>query len=132
MKSNAIFGRRRFAIWCRSSILTASLSFMVGPPGARRQRNPPATAQDRALLSRTTTPRRACLPSAQRGSSVAAPVVGPQEIGAEIGEARRADLAHHQVDLGAEDVDRLLDPGQSTGHRAIKRRPAEKAEIGAE
>src|SRR3989442_1332957 len=63
---------------------------------------------------------------------VARPVVGPQEIGAELTEARTADLAHHQIDLAAEDVDRLLDPGQSAGHRPVKRRPAKEAELRAE
>src|SRR5436190_16103002 len=62
-------------------------------------------------------------------SAVARPVVGPQEIGAELVEARAADLAHDEVDLAAEDVDRLLDPGEPARHRAIERRPAEEAEL---
>src|SRR5437763_15550387 len=66
------------------------------------------------------------------GSAVALPVLGPQEIGAELIEARAADLAHHEVDLAAEDIDRLLDPGQPAGDRAVKRRPAEEAELRAE
>src|SRR6266516_2482847 len=67
-----------------------------------------------------------------RGSDVAGPVVAPQEVGAELTEARTADLAHHQVDLAAEDVDRLLDPGQPAGDRAVQGRPAEEAELRAE
>src|SRR6266542_4921760 len=63
---------------------------------------------------------------------VARPVVIPQEIGAELTEARTADLAHHQVDLAAEDVDRLLDPGQPAGDRAVQGRPAKEAELRAE
>src|SRR2546421_195896 len=71
--------------------------------------------------------RRVAVPS-----RVAGPVVAPEEIGAELVEARAADLAHHQVDLAAEDVDRLLDPGQTAGDRAIERRPPEEAELRAE
>ena len=68
--------------------------------------------------------------TALRGrSGVARPVVAPQKIGAKLVEARTADLAHHQVDLAAEDVDRLLDPGQPAGDRAVKRRPPEEAEL---
>src|SRR5580704_4508519 len=63
---------------------------------------------------------------------VARPIVGPQEIGAELVEARAADLAHHEVDLAAEDVDCLLDPGQPARHRAVKRRAAKEAEFRAE
>src|SRR3954451_3855106 len=67
-----------------------------------------------------------------RGLAVALPVVGPQEIGAELVEARAPDLAHHEVDLASEDVDGFLDPGDATGSRAVKGRPAHEAEIGAE
>src|SRR5260370_31221346 len=63
---------------------------------------------------------------------VSRPVVAPQEIGAELVEARNADLAHHQVDLAAEDVDRLLYAGQPTGHRAVERPPAEEHDVRAE
>ena len=66
------------------------------------------------------------------GSAVARPIFAPQEIGAELVEARAADLAHDQVDLVDEDVDRLLDPGQPAGRRAIEGRAAHEAEIGAE
>src|SRR5580704_16279809 len=67
-----------------------------------------------------------------RGSTVAAALVLPQEIGAELAETRTTDLAHHQVDLVDEDVDRLLDPRQPAGRGAVERRAAEEAEIGAE
>src|SRR5216684_1905600 len=94
-----ILGSLRFAIWCRSSILTAS-SILIGLPPCRL--------------------------------AVLRPVVGPQEIGAELAEARTAYLAHHEVDLIDEDVDRLLDAGQSAGRGAVERRPSHEAEIGAE
>jgi len=42
---------------------------------------------------------------------VLAPVPGPQKIRTELIEAGAADLAHDQVDLGAEDIDRLFDAG---------------------
>ena len=48
---------------------------------------------------------------AEPGLAVPRPVVGPQEIGAELAEARAADLAHDQVDFAAEDVDHLVDAG---------------------
>jgi hypothetical protein len=66
------------------------------------------------------------------GSAVLRPVVGPQEVGTEFIEARTADLAHHQVDLAAEDADRLLDPGEPAGRGAVEGRAAEKNEIGSE
>src|SRR5260370_40404765 len=97
-----ILGSLRFAIWCRSSILTAS-SILIG-----------------------LAPLNACR------SAVLRPVLGPQEIGAELTEARTADLAHYQVDLAREYVDRLLDAGQSAGGGTIERRSPHKAEIGAE
>src|SRR5437763_11549880 len=65
-------------------------------------------------------------------SAVARPVVGPQEIGAELIEARAADLAHYQIDLVDEDIDRLLDPGEPAGRGGIEGRAYEEAEIGAE
>src|SRR5260370_29864854 len=65
-------------------------------------------------------------------SAVLHPVVVPQEVGAELTEARAADLAHDEVDLAAEDVDRLLDPGNPADDGAVERRPAEKYELGAE
>src|SRR5215469_12901628 len=65
-------------------------------------------------------------------SAVLGPVVAPQEIGAELVEARAADLAHHEIDLAAEDVDRLLDAGQPAGDGAVERRAAEKHELGAQ
>src|SRR5947209_9545231 len=68
-------------------------------------------------------------PSPGLSLPVARPVVIPQEIGAELIEARAADLAHDEVDLAAEDVDRLLDPGEPARHRAIEGRSAEKAEL---
>src|SRR4051794_10522085 len=71
-------------------------------------------------------------PSLQVRSAVAGPVVGPQEIGAELVEARAADLAHDEVDLVDENIDRLLDPGKAASSRAVQRRPPEEAEIGAE
>ena len=61
-----------------------------------------------------------------------AAILPPQEIGAELVEARTADLPHDEIDLVAEDRDRLLDPGNAAGGCAIKRRPAHKAEAGAE
>ena len=64
--------------------------------------------------------------------SIARPILAPQEIGAELVEARAADLAHHEVDFLDKDVDRLLDPGQAAGSRPIERRTAHEAEIGAE
>src|SRR6266446_8336269 len=72
------------------------------------------------------------VPSNACRSAVLRPIVGPQEIGAELIEARTADLPHHQVDLAPEDVDRLLDAGQSAGRGAVERRPAHETEIGAE
>src|SRR5260370_34000899 len=96
-----ILGSLRFAIWCRSSILTAS-SILIGVPS------------------------HACR------SAVLRPVVGPQEIGAELAEARTADLPHHQIDLVDEDVDCLLDAGQSAGRGAVERRPPHETELGAE
>src|SRR5579872_985974 len=65
-------------------------------------------------------------------SAVSAALVLPQEIGSEIAEAGAADLAHHEIDLVDKNVDRLLHPRQAIGCRAVKRRPAEEAEIGAE
>src|SRR6266568_4863065 len=97
-----ILGSLRFAIWCKSSILTAS-SILIG-----------------------LVPSNAC------GSAVLWPVLGPQEIGAELIEAWAADLAHYQVDLAPEDVDRLFDAGQSAGGGGVERRPPHEAEIGAE
>src|SRR4051794_13683700 len=64
--------------------------------------------------------------------SVPPGLLGPQEIGAELVEARAADLTHHEVDLGLEDVDRLFDPRQSERDRAIKRRTAKGDELCAE
>src|SRR6266852_3773179 len=96
-----ILGSLRFAIWCRSSILTAS-SILIG------------------------VPYNAC------GSAVFRPVAGPQEVGAELIEARTADLPHHQIDLVDEDVDRLLDAGQSAGGGAVERRAPHEAEIRTE
>jgi isopentenyl diphosphate isomerase/L-lactate dehydrogenase-like FMN-dependent dehydrogenase len=52
------------------------------------------------------------------GLAVPCPVLLPQEIGAELVEARAADLRHHGVDLGAEDVDRLLYPRKPAGNGA--------------
>jgi hypothetical protein len=60
------------------------------------------------------------------------PILRPQEVRAELVEAGATDLAHHEVDLGLEDVDRLLDPGQSAGNRAVKRRAAEGDKLRAE
>src|SRR5438105_9042088 len=102
-----ILGSLRFAMRCRSSMLIASSS-LIG-----------------RVLSKQVLFRN-------RGLAVPLPIVLPQEIGAELTEARAADLAHHQVDLVDEDVDRLLDPGESTRCRAVEGRPAEEAEIGAE
>src|SRR5690348_1600009 len=65
-------------------------------------------------------------------SAVAGPIVGPQEVGAELIKARTADLAHHQIDLVDKDIDRLLDPGEPAGGGTVEGRPAEEAEIGAE
>ena len=48
-----------------------------------------------------------CRPNSAGRSAVLRPVVAPQEIGAELVEARAADLGHDQVDLAAEDVERL-------------------------
>ena len=67
--------------------------------------------------------------NAEAASAVLRPVVAPQEIGPELVEARAADLAHDEVDLAAEDVDRLLDPGKPAGDRAVKRRAAEEDEL---
>src|SRR5271170_889568 len=64
-------------------------------------------------------------------SAVLGPVVAPQEIGAELVEARAADLAHDQVDFVAEDVNHLLDTGNPACDGAIERRPAEKDELRA-
>src|SRR5260370_24198658 len=100
-------GSRCWAMRCRSSMLIASSS-LIG--------------------SRSLT-QKGALRIAR--SAVALPVVLPQEIGAELVEAGAADLAHHQVDLVDEDVDRLLDPGQPAGRGAVQGRPAEEAEIGA-
>src|SRR6202011_6332686 len=66
----------------------------------------------------------------RRTSAVLHPVVTPQKVGAELVEARAADLAHHEVDFAAEDVDHLVDAGKPTGDRAIERRPAEEHELG--
>src|SRR5712692_6172591 len=65
-------------------------------------------------------------------SAVLLPVVLPQKVGAKLIEARAADLAHDEVDLAAEDVERLLNPGEPAGDRAVERRPAEKAELRAD
>src|SRR5215472_16572512 len=63
-------------------------------------------------------------------SAVLRPVVAPQKVGAELVEARAADLAHDEVDLAAENIDHLVYAGQSTCHRTIERRPAEEHELG--
>src|SRR5438552_9298105 len=102
-----IFGKRRFAMRCRSSMLIASSS-LIG-----------------RVLSKQVLFRN-------RGLAVALPIVLPQEVGAELTEARAADLAHHQVDLVDENVDRLLDAGQPAGGGPVERRPPHEAEIGAE
>jgi hypothetical protein len=60
------------------------------------------------------------------------PVIAPQEIGAELIEARAADLAHHEVDFAAENIECLLDAGKSAGDGAVERRLAEKHELSAE
>src|SRR6266436_4900327 len=57
----------------------------------------------------------------RKPSNIARPVVAPQEIGAELIEARAADLAHHQVDLVDEDVDRLFHAGKPAGGGTIER-----------
>src|SRR5262249_19815375 len=67
-----------------------------------------------------------------RSSHISRPVVAPQKIGAELIEARAADLTHHEIDLADEDLDRLFDAGQSAGSGAIEGRGSNKAEIGAE
>src|SRR5271169_1780670 len=66
------------------------------------------------------------------GLPIPAAFVLPQEIGAELVEAWAADLAHHQIDLAAEDVDRRLDAVEPAGDRAVKRRTAERDELRAE
>src|SRR6184192_2861235 len=65
-------------------------------------------------------------------SAVALPIVLPQEIGAELVEAGAADLAHHQIDLVDEDIDRFLDPGKPASRGAVEGRPAEETEISTE
>ena len=80
------------------------------PAGASRAMRRPPAAIGQALKG-----------GARRLQRLRAPVVAPQEIGPELVEARAADLAHDQVDLAAEDVDCLLDPGQA------RRRPRRKA-----
>src|SRR5215472_8052015 len=65
-------------------------------------------------------------------SAVPLPVLLPQEIRAELGEARATDLPHHEVDLVDEDLDRLLDAGQPAGRRAIEGRTPHETEIGPE
>src|SRR5712691_6843579 len=111
-------GSLRFAMRCRSSILMARSRFMVHffPRRVGNCRLRPFTLSY----------------SGGGPSYVARPILPPQEIGAELVEARAADLAHHEIDLAAEDVDRLLDPGDATGGRTIERRPAHKAKAGAE
>src|SRR5215468_9705940 len=66
------------------------------------------------------------------GSYVARPVVAPYEIGAELIEARAADLAHDQIDLVDKDVDRLFDARPAAGGGAIESRAPHKAEIGTQ
>src|SRR5258708_32203488 len=91
-----------------------------------------------ACTTRRSAPRRGrqrtplaiewCGPS----SAVLGPVVAPQEIGAELVEARAADLAHDEVDFAAEDVERLLDAGKPTRDGAVECRAAKEHELGAE
>src|SRR5438132_12929641 len=76
--------------------------------------------------------RKLCASPKSEPSDVARPVVAPQEVGTELVEARAADLAHDQVDLVDEDVDRRLDAGQPAGRRTIEGRAPHKAEVGAE
>jgi len=65
-------------------------------------------------------------------SAVLHPVVTPQEVGPELVEARAADLSHDKINLAAEDVDHLLDAGESTRDGAVESRPAKEHELSAE
>src|SRR5579863_2038223 len=49
-----------------------------------------------------------------------------QIAGAKAVEAGASDLAHHEVDFLAQDVDCLLRAGETAGHRAIERRAADE------
>ena len=46
-------------------------------------------------------------PALSNQSDVSRPVVAPQEVGADFTEARAADLAHYEVNLAAEDIERV-------------------------
>src|SRR6516225_3501436 len=107
-----IFGSFLLAIRCRSSMLIALSRFMAW----QSVRHVDSTVAGTTIM----------------GSHIARPVVAPQKIGAELIEARAADLPHHEIDLADEDLDRLFDPGQSAGSGAIEGRASHKAEIGAE
>src|SRR6266851_4315921 len=144
-------GSLRFAIRCRSSILMARSRFMVPFSNYRgstltrlaalatlsRDAGERLQGHNSKLLSRigalgergTQTDRAGWVWGTP--SDVARPVVAPQEVGAELIEARTADLAHDQVDLFDEDVDRPFDTGQPAGGGTVERRPAHEAEIGA-
>src|SRR3954454_6810099 len=63
---------------------------------------------------------------------VSCPILLPQEIRPELVEAGAADLGHYGVDLGAENIDRLLDPRQAASDRAVKRRAAKEHELRTE
>src|SRR5207237_3007600 len=74
-------------------------------------------------------------PATERAEPVSAvlrPILAPQEVGAELVEARAADLAHDEIDFAAEDVDHLIDARNSADNGAVKRRAAEEHELGAE
>src|ERR1700739_48267 len=66
------------------------------------------------------------------GSAIARPIRFPQKIGAELVEARAADLTHDEVDLAAEDRNRLFDPGDPAGGSTVEGRAAHEAELRAE
>src|SRR6266487_4299313 len=90
----------------------------------------PRAAAAKTQVARTSAPMRDPFNACR--SAVFRPVVGPQEIGAELIEAWTTDLPHHQIDLAPEDVDSLLYPRQPAGGGAVERRPPHEAEIGAE
>jgi hypothetical protein len=50
--------------------------------------------------------------------------LAPQEVGAELAEARAANLAHNELDFAAENVDHLLDARKAAGNGDVEgRRP---------
>src|SRR6516162_1451053 len=126
-------GSLRFAIRCKSSMLIALSKFMACSHYCATLTRLAAPGTLSVIRERGPNPKGLVGERRAYGwSNIARSILPPQKIGAELVQARTADLGHDQVDLVMENRDRLLYPRDAAGGCAVERRSSHKDKPRAE